>query len=229
MKILALDTSTSVASVAIVDGTDTLAAADLETGRRRGEVMAQSVAELLQKLGLKPESLDAYAIGLGPGSFTGLRASLSFIKGLAIAHPRPVAGVSSLHALAMAAPPFAGAIVPVVDARKGEVFAAVFRAEGNSARRVSPDVAALPGRIASLADGPVLLLGDALGRYRSELEEAFGPRAAIAPEHLWHPRASIIAALARPRLEHGDSDRIDTLVPIYVRSSDAELKLGPRK
>ncbi|HUT55263.1 MAG TPA: tRNA (adenosine(37)-N6)-threonylcarbamoyltransferase complex dimerization subunit type 1 TsaB [bacterium] len=229
MKILALDTSTSVASVAVMQGAEVLAEVHLETGRRRGEIMARAAADLLENLGLKPEALDAYAIGLGPGSFTGLRGSLAFVKGLAIANPRPVAGVSSLHALALAAAPFPGAIVPVVDARKGEVFAAVFKREGQAATRLSDDVAATPERIAAMAGGPVLLLGDALARYRHEFEQAFGVRATIAPEELWYPRASIIAALARPRLERGDSDRIDTLVPIYVRSSDAELKLGPRR
>ena len=230
MKILALDTATAVAAIAVMEDDKPLAEIALETGRKRGEVMAEAVAGLLQRLELRPHDLEAYALGIGPGSFTGLRSSLAFIKGLALTSPRPVVGVSTLHSLALSAVDFKGLVLPVIDARKGEVFTARFRADGRGAvQRESQDVALTPDRILEMIDGPALLLGDALLRYRALFEQGLKPNAIIALEKLWAPRAINVAALARPRLQNGESDRIDTLVPIYVRASDAELSLGPRR
>lgn len=251
MKILALDTSTSVASLALRDGDAVPGEAALAVGRKRGEHLPGAIAWLLATLGLKASDLEGFAVGLGPGSFTGLRSGLALAKGMALPAGLPLVGVSSLHALAAAAVGHQGLVVPVIDAHKGEVYAAVFRAvDGGLPRRLTPDYALLPGRLPDLIaaagdDGPVLLIGDGLNKHRDALAAALvartsspclptvangasGPCLQFAPELAWRPRAAWVAALAAPRLCAGESDPLDPLVPIYVRSSDTDLSLGPR-
>jgi len=229
VKILAIDSSTSYASAAVTDGGRTLAELGMEAGSRRGERLARAVDRVLDSAGLSLGDIDAYALGLGPGSFTGLRAALSFVKGLAIARPKPVAGASTLHAMALSASAHSGPVVPVIDARKGEVFAARFVGDGGGdVTRETEDMAIPPARLAELAPDETLLLGDGLSRYGDQIREVLGERAVFAPAWMWAPRAVHVAELARRRLANGDEDRIDSLVPIYVRSSDAELKMGPR-
>ena len=262
MKILALDTSTATASLAVCDGGLPLAEAALAVGRRRGEHLPGAIAWLLGTLGLKPAEVEGFAVGLGPGSFTGLRAGLALVKGMALPNPRPLVGVSSLHALAAAAVGHRGPVLPVIDAHKGEVYAAVFETGSAAAARegagvegpaqpislplrLSPDSALLPGRLPdllsaagvrpvadSIAPGPapfsnVLVLGDGLLKHAAAIAAAL-PGAVFAPPLCWPPRAAWVAALAWLRLLACDTDPLDPLVPIYVRSSDTDLRLGPR-
>jgi tRNA threonylcarbamoyladenosine biosynthesis protein TsaB len=229
MKILALDTSTATASLAVCDDGAVLAEAGLEIGRRRGERLAQAIAFLLETVGLKPADLQAYTVGLGPGSFSGLRGGLALMKGLALAHPRPLVGVSSLEALAASAVGFRGLVLPVLDAHQGEVYAAVFEVgDAGLPERRTPDLALSPQRLRELAAGPVLILGEGLKKHGPAIAAAL-PAAWLAPPLCWPPRAAWVAALAAPRLARGEEDPLDPLVPLYVRSSDAELRLGPRR
>ncbi len=188
-----------------------------------------AVQATLEGLGLAPRDLEAYVIGLGPGSFTGLRAGLSFIKGLHLANPRPAVGVSSLQALACNARSWRGRIVAAVDAKKDQVFAAAFNCDGCSApARVTEDEALGPLELVELARGNTLVVGDGLKKYGEMIRDALGGSAFIAPEPLWYPRAAWLAELAKPRLLNGESDDVESMVPFYVRHSDAELKLGKR-
>ena len=257
MKILALDTSTSTASLAVCDGTLTLAEAALAVGRKRGEHLPGAIAWLLGTLQMKPAEVEGFAVGLGPGSFTGLRAGLALCKGMALPAMRPVVGVSSLHALAAAAVGHRGIVLPVIDAHKGEVYSAVFSmgatagdagSEGSVIGlpvRLSPDSALLPSRLPDLLAAAgvvpvgknysdVIILGDGLLKHRDAIAAAFavarasGPCLQFAPALSWPPRAAWVAALAWARLSAGESDPLDPLVPIYVRSSDTDLRLGPR-
>lgn len=237
MKILALDTSTSTASVALCDGGRPLAEAGLAVGRKRGEHLPDAIAWLLSTLGMKPAEVEGFAVGLGPGSFTGLRSGLALIKGLALAGGQPVFGVSSLEALAAAAG-HRGPVLAVIDAHKGEVYAAVFKGLGSERpQRLSPDHAVLPETLPNLTAaagvaGPhfpqLLVTGDGLTKHREAIAAAL-PGAVFASPIWWTPRAAWVAALAADRLAAGDSDPLDPLAPIYVRSTDTELRLGPRK
>jgi len=248
MKVLALDTSTATASIALCDGAAVLAEAALAVGRKRGEHLPDAIAWLLGTLGMKPAEVEGFAVGLGPGSFTGLRSGLALVKGLALPVERPVVGVSSLHALAAAAVGHRGPVLPVIDAHKGEVYSAVFSADGSGLpARLSLDSALLPGRLPDLLAAAgiapasdhsyfnVLVLGDGLLKHADAIAAALGvvarasgPCLQFASAISWPPRAAWVAALAWPRLAAGDSDPLDPLVPIYVRSSDTDLRLGPR-
>jgi tRNA threonylcarbamoyladenosine biosynthesis protein TsaB len=193
MLILAFDTATDVATSALVADGEVL-------GERvsRALTLLEDVDALLRQAGAHTRDVDALAVGIGPGSFTGVRVGLATARGLALALGVPVAGVSTLDALASGAP---GA-VPVVDARRGEVF--VLREEP---RVLAPGDLELPSGTVCVGSGAV--------RYRSVLEAA---GADIPPDqderHL--PRARFHAQLAR---DFGPAEAVE---PLYLRVPDAD-------
>ena len=198
MLVLALDTATDVATCALVRDGDVLG----ERASRAVRVLADADA-LLAGAGVDARALDAVVAGTGPGSFTGLRIGLASARALAFALDLPVAGVSTLEALAAGAP---GA-VPVIDARRGEVFTLV----GGEPRCQRPeDVRVERGSV---------LVGDGAVRYRSLFEEG---GAAVPPDaderHV--PRARFHAALARG---FGPGELVE---PVYLRVPDAERALA---
>jgi tRNA threonylcarbamoyladenosine biosynthesis protein TsaB len=191
---LAFDTATGAATSALLDGSELL-------GERvsRAQSLLEDVDALLRQAGAHPSDLDRLAVGIGPGSFTGVRIGLAVARGLALSLELPGAAVSTLDALAAGAP---GAL-PVIDAKRREVFALL---DGEP-------------RVLAPADLPVaagtVCVGDGAVRYRELLEE----RGAVVPpdedeRHL--PRARFHAALA------GDSRPVEEIEPLYLRVPDVD-------
>ncbi len=229
MKIFGLDTSTGVRSAAIMDDGKVLAELGLQTGKKHSEKLAPAIKELFQYADLSPADVEGYAVGLGPGSFTGLRTGISLLKGMTMANPAPVVGVSSLEALATAAAGYKGTVLPLIDAKKAQVFTASFKAEdGGNIARTSDDMVLNPRDLPCLDPSP-LLLGEGLRRYYNEIMEAFSENARCAPENLWTMRASWVCEQARETLDKGQSHHLHSLLPVYVRNTDGELKLGTPK
>jgi tRNA threonylcarbamoyladenosine biosynthesis protein TsaB len=191
---LAFDTATAVATSALVDGDEVL-------GERvsRAQTLLEDVDALLRQAGAHPTDVDRLAVGIGPGSFTGVRIGLATARGLALALDLPGAGVSTLAALAAGAP---GAL-PVIDAKRREVFTLL----GGDPHVLAPQELPL--------DAGAICVGDGAKRYRALLEQ----RGAVVPpdddeRHL--PRARFHAQLA------GDPGPVDELEPLYLRVPDAE-------
>jgi tRNA threonylcarbamoyladenosine biosynthesis protein TsaB len=200
--------------------------------------LPQALVDLLTAEGLTIPDVEGYAVGLGPGSFTGLRIGLATWKGLAYANRRPIAGGSSLAAMALAAAPAAedGAVlVPLLDARKGEVYAGFYRVgAGGGIVELADEVAlppqALAARVAALArDGArPLAFGEGAEAYAAALAEVPRLRTEIST-----PPAGAVASLVAERLAAAsyDPQALFALEPHYVRASEAELKfpkgLGP--
>jgi tRNA threonylcarbamoyladenosine biosynthesis protein TsaB len=194
MLTLAFDTATAVATSALVDGEEVL-------GERasRAQTLLEDIDALLRQAGAHPSALDRLAVGIGPGSFTGVRIGLAVARGLALSLDLPGSGVSTLAALASGAP---GAL-PVIDAKRREVFTVL----GGEPRVLAPqDLPLQAGRVC---------VGDGAKRHRGLLEE----RGAFVPpdddeRHL--PRARFHAALA------GEAGPVDELEPLYLRVPDAD-------
>jgi tRNA threonylcarbamoyladenosine biosynthesis protein TsaB len=175
---------------------------------------------VLARAGVDIADLDAIAVSIGPGSFTGLRVGLGLAKGIAYAGGLRLVAVPTLEALAWVADAACGeTICAALDARKREVYAALFRATADRPERLSPDVALAPETLAAqLPDGTVLV-GDAGGVYGAVL----GARARVLPFATHHPRGSAVARLGQARLMAGKDDDAGSLEPVYVRAPDAEL------
>jgi tRNA threonylcarbamoyladenosine biosynthesis protein TsaB len=201
--ILAFDTATAVATSALVDTGSDGHLEVLGERRSRPQTLLEDVDALFRQAGAHPSDLDRLAVGVGPGSFTGVRIGLAVARGLALSLDVPGSGVSTLAALAAGAP---GAL-PVVDAKRREVFALV----DGEPRVLAPTELPL--------DAGSVCVGDGAKRYRTQLEE----RGAVVPpdddeRHL--PRARFHARLA------GELRSVDELEPLYLRVPDADRNLG---
>jgi tRNA threonylcarbamoyladenosine biosynthesis protein TsaB len=192
-------------------------------------LLPKALVELLQAEGLAIPDVEAYAIGLGPGSFTGLRIGLATWKGLAYANRRPIAGASSLAAMALAAAPDAeeGAVlVPLLDAKKGEVYAGFYRAGAGGIVELADDAALPPGavaeRVRAVSGGRALGFGEGYDAYAGALEPGL-PR--LATEVRTPPAGAVAALVAEALIGASyDAKALFALEPHYVRPSEAELK-----
>lgn len=230
MKILAVDTSTRVGSAAILDGDSVVGEMAVAGGESHSRRMLPLLNMLLGAGRVSLEEIEGFAVGIGPGSFTGLRIGLAMAKGLAFSLGRPLVGVSSLEALAMNGWASSGDVCPMFDARKDEVYAALYRfsARGRLVRITKESVHSPARFLHGLDSRGVTFLGDGAHRYRRIISKAFRGRAHIAPACLSYPRAANIGLLALRKITEGRTDDIGALEPRYLRLSDAEMKIRRR-
>jgi tRNA threonylcarbamoyladenosine biosynthesis protein TsaB len=217
VRVLAVETSTLAGGVALLDGDRVRGEYVLDVSATHSERLLPAIDRLMADAGWGPGDLEGLAVAIGPGSFTGLRIGLSAVKGLALALGIPVVGVPTLDALAAALPFAAWPVCPVLDARKGEVYACRYRWEGTGWRREWEYLALPPEALAARLDEPTIVLGDGAALVRS-------PHAHPAPPHRRLPSPAAVAVLGRARLLAGERVAPADLLPIYLRPSEAELK-----
>jgi len=222
MKILTIDTSSNCSSVSLSRGSDLLGECILGEDRCHSGRLLESITGLLKAAGLTPDGLDAFAVSLGPGSFTGVRVGIATVKGLAIATGKPVVGFSSLAMLAMNLPFSSSQVAPMFDARKGEVYAALYRC-GALPEPVLPDAVIAPSLFLASIERPTLFVGEGAVRYRDLISETLGDLALFPPWHANLPRACAGAVIARDAARKGDFTPLALLNPTYLRASEAEL------
>jgi len=215
--VLAVETSTLAGGAAIVDDTRVVGQYLLDVSVTHSERLLVAIDRLLEDAGWVPRDLEGLAVAVGPGSFTGLRVGLSTVKGLALALSLPVAAVPTLDAMAATLPFAALPVCPVLDARKGEVYASLYRWDGAEMRREWDYLALPPAELARRLVEPVILLGDAAPSIEA-------PPARLAPRTHRAPSPACVAVLGQARLRAGETVEPVVLVPIYLRPSEAELK-----
>ncbi len=224
MRVLAVETATPLGSVSLVDEDGVI----LE--RESGAVSAHStwllpaIRDLLATARLSLEEVTGFAVSAGPGSFTGLRIGMSTVKGLALATGKPMVAVPTLDALAEMIPFCRHLVCPILDARKKEVYAALYRHLPRGGVRRQDDYLVLaPRDLACMITERVLFLGTGVDLYRDLMMELLGKKVLFASAHFRHPRASAVGRLGLRRLARGQADDLDRLEPLYVRPSQAEL------
>lgn len=222
MKLLILDTSTSVFSVAICAGDQLLGEASGGAGKETAARLVPAVQQLFTDCGLTPAELDGYAVTIGPGAFTGLRVGLAFIKGLAYATGRPVVGLSSLELLAMNAAKSSIPVCPLFDARKSEVYGGLYRFGSEPATLIA-DMVSPPQQFFDMITGHTLFLGDGASRYQELIIECLGSHALFAEPLLNNPAASAGITLALQAFANGKTIEPAALLPCYLRLSEAEM------
>ena len=225
MKILALEASTLMGGVAVVDDEGVICELTLSVAETHSAQLMPAVDYALRMAGLKLGELDAFAVALGPGSFTGLRIGLSTVKGLAVAASKPLVGIPTLEAMAHAFPYCPRLICPMLDARMKEVYAAFFEARDGSVSRRSDDLVLGVSDLLNDAKEETLFFGTGAKRYREQIVEIMGDLARFASPEISGARASTVGFLAVEKLRRGESSDIDSIEPIYIRESQAIEKL----
>jgi len=227
MRVLAVETSSAVISVAVVDEQRLLAEYILNQERNHSQKLVPMVERVLEDALLTLEDIDAFAVAHGPGSFTGLRIGVATVKGLAQALKKPVVGISTLDGLAFNLACVQGLICPIMDARRAQVYTSVYRWAGDGLERLEEYMAVSIEELMELLDRwdePVYFCGDGIFAYRSDIEERMGGRATFAPPTHAMQRASSIAWLALKRALAGDTQNYWELQPFYLRKSQAEQR-----
>lgn len=223
MKILALESSAKAASCAVLCDGELLATAWQATGLTHSRTLLPMVEDMLKNSELTVQDMDAVAVAAGPGSFTGLRIGVAAVKGLAWAAEKPCIPVSTLEAMAWPLAHLEGKIVCAMDARRRQIYHAVFQAEGGELKRLREDRAvSLEEAAADLAglDGPMTVVGDGAGLCFDFLT-AQGIDCRLAPVHLRLQSAAGVALAACRRWPEGGASP-QALAPVYLRLSQAE-------
>ncbi len=209
---------------ALADRNEILAEAVAREGVTHSKTLLSSINGLLDQTGLNVRMLDLIAIDVGPGSFTGLRIGLSVAKGLAWAAEKPLVGVTSLDVMARSLPSTPLKICPLIDARKNEVYAALYKygSEGTIERLFEPAVLK-PQDLLALIDEETVFLGDGVRVWGRVLSDELGPLFNRAPEDLDFPKAHLAARLAQELFDKGAESDPAMILPFYIRPSEAEL------
>lgn len=220
MLILTIETSTPMERVAVVRDGSVLAEVMEAVGRGHTEKLLGAVESVLSRSSVGLSELEAIAVSIGPGRFSGLRVGLATAKGLAAASGLPVMPIESLEALAESARPYEGLVCPMLDARRGEVYAALFRL-GDGRERMIEDVAVAPAgmieRVQTVAGGEeVLFLGSGVAECADDLRASLGDRARFPDDELPTATPRAMAAIAE-ELGLPAPAEAATLEPVYLR------------
>jgi tRNA threonylcarbamoyladenosine biosynthesis protein TsaB len=235
MLILAVETSTRTGSVALVEtplhedgsfsGEKILGEYTLNVAGTHSERLMPSIHSLLQEASLSIDDVQAIALALGPGSFTGLRIAVSTVKGLAYALRVPVAGIPTLDALAHNVQFASWPICPILDARKKEVYAALYCGNGNGGlEKIGGDWVLAPEDLCSRISEKTIFLGNGTEVYGEFLREKLGSRALFAPPELSLPRAVNVARLGLVKFKKSLTLDLFSFTPTYIRRSEAEIQ-----
>jgi len=223
MFILGIETSTKTGSVGVVSDDCIIAQYSLNIALTHSERLMATVDRVLRDTGLAIADLDGFAVAIGPGSFTGLRIGISTVKGLAFATGKPVLAVPTLQALAWNLPFALHPVCPLLDARKKEVYAALYKNDGSFPVQTMPETVISLSQLAEQVDGSAVFTGEGSHIYRAEIEQTFGKRALFAPRSAILPSAAAVAEIGLMMLRSGKHADLDALTPKYIRRPEAEV------
>jgi tRNA threonylcarbamoyl adenosine modification protein YeaZ len=213
--LLAIDTSTDSASLALVQEGKVLAEATWRCGQNHSVELLPRLAQLFKEAKVELQSITCVIVAKGPGSFNGLRVGISTAKGLAFSLGIPIIGISSLELEAYQHAETGLPVCPIFNAGRGEIATALYQKKDNEWCQLVPEHITTVEALDSEIKGKTLFCGEYVPLIASRLKKKLGQRAVIAPDQL--RRASLLVELAKPRLEAGDYDHPATLQPLYLR------------
>jgi len=224
MRVLAVDTSTQVGAVGLLDDKGWLfAELNINVGQTHSQRLLGAIDQVLGCLGSKLAEVEVLGVCVGPGSFTGLRIGISIMQGLALAEGKQLVPFSSLEALALNFSGCGYPVCPVIDARKGEVFTALFSFEGERIRPILGERAVKPSVLAEQTTQKTVFLGTGVDAYESLFRDRLGKLAVMAPGHLRYARGLNVAVLALENFKNGRTVDPGRIAPRYLRKSEAEI------
>jgi len=225
MLILAIDTSTKTASIALLRDDDILAEIFLNMGVNHSIVLLPTLYDLCRLSCIEPSSIDLFVCTIGPGSFTGLRVGACTVKGLALATDRPVVGVSTLDALAFNLVGSEMLICPMLDAKKNQVYTALYRTgRNNLLQKTENERVTDIEEFLQCIDADTIFVGDGAVKYARLISDILPLRSYFASACNQYVRAATTGLLGKRKYSEGDVLDPETFTPVYLRPSEAEMK-----
>jgi len=235
MKILAIETTTLAGGAALMDEAGLIGACQLTPEARHSEQLLVAIDRILKESGTLLSDLDGIAVSIGPGSFTGLRIGLATAKGLAMGADKPMVLVPTMEVIAAAFPDAKGLTVPMVDARREEVYWSLFdyrqqdlircrSDQVTTVRKALEEIDRKRLELAKPVPEEILFAGDGAVKYQKHIVETIGPRARFPSQETLFPSAEQVAQRGLLLLEKGEVCTHEQAVPLYMRAPLAELK-----
>lgn len=232
MKILALDSSGLVVSVAVVEDENLLAEYTVNYKKTHSQTLLPMLDEIVKMIELDLKSIDAIAVAAGPGSFTGLRIGSATAKGLGLALEKPLVAIPTVDGLAYNLCGTDKIVCPLMDARRNQVYTGVYNFEGNQLNVLEAQMAVSIDEIMEKLNTlgqEVIFLGDGVPVYQEKLKEGMKVPYLFAPAHMNKQRASAVAALAVQHVMQGKTVSANEHQPDYLRLSQAERERAEQK
>ena len=220
-KVLGVDTSSTQVAVGLIDSDHVVFDHYVDFGQFYSEKLIIAIHRLREDAGVKIKEVDLFAVGLGPGAFTGLRIGVATVKGLAFALDKPIVGIGSLDGLAMEVKLAKYPIVPVVDGKRGDVFYAIYQ---DGERVTGYEVDKVGEFLDRVKSGEYIFVGDGADIYREQLIKLMNKRAHFITPNPIAPRGATIAWLGKLKCERGELDDIKKLEPLYLHPPLAHIK-----
>ncbi|HZK44417.1 MAG TPA: tRNA (adenosine(37)-N6)-threonylcarbamoyltransferase complex dimerization subunit type 1 TsaB [Syntrophomonadaceae bacterium] len=233
MLILAIDSATPCAGVALVNKEKVLYEESANFKRTHSEILMPMVDRAFKTCECSLDDVSAIAVTVGPGSFTGLRIGMGTVKGLGLGSGKPIIVVSTLETIAFNLSGHQAMVGVLLDARKQEVYSSIYDVSGKFPSALTDEQAISPEGFVELAlemkekqsYSQIILLGDGYYPYQDYFKSAFGKMLIPTPSHLMLPRAGALGNLAINKADKGEFTDVFALKPIYLRLSEAEYKL----
>lgn len=226
MKLLSIETSTMVGGVAIMEDDTLIAESRINVKVTHSERIMSAIDHILIQSGMKIDDIDVFTIAIGPGSFTGLRVGLSTVKGLVYATGKRLVSVATLEAFAWNVPFSKYQVCPLLDARKKEVYAGIFRWNGNGFTRVMNEQTIKIDKLLPLINEPTIFLGEGSIIYKDSIKAWLNDSAIFGNPQDMVPSPANVAYIGMIKAKNGEFEDPIKLVPLYIRKSEAEIKLA---
>lgn len=216
MHIIGIDTTTRAFCLALVQDSKILKRLLIEEGGYHAEDFIVYLEEMLQRQALKKEDIDGYAISIGPGSLTGVRVGLAFLKGLGYATGKPVVPVATLYAIAYEAKDEAECVCPVLVTKREQLFWALYAFSPEEYPLVEASCTPIDGLLQALPRREILFLGSGAVAFRALIGRHRGIRARFAEREVFHPDPAVVAMIGLESIREGNVPALDELEPIYL-------------
>lgn len=227
MPLLAIETATQQMGVAVIDGGLVRSCFELQARHPHSVELPGAVTRVCEAAGMPLSMMEAVIVDIGPGSFTGLRIGLAFTKSLAFPRKLPLVGIPSLDVLAAQLPYSRYTVCPILDAKRGNVYAASYKVETEVPVKQSDYSLAPIETVLESLKSPVVFLGDGVPLWKEKILTV-QPDARFAPSDLWLPRASTLARIGWQRFQDGLRDNAQDLVPMYLYEQTCQVTLSNR-
>ena len=229
MQILGIETSSKFLSLAVIKDNEIVAEINLNAYRRLSSLLVPSIKDILKKSNISLEELDGFAVGIGPGSFTGLRVGITTIKALALSLKKPIVAVFSLDIIAQNISPVSGQVCPIIDAKRGNVFSCIYESKNEKMKRLTKYSLTNIKDLLKKINKKTVFLGDGLIPFAKIIKKKKRGEAIFTEQKLWYPKANNLLFLAYNKFKKGIFVNTDKLAPFYLYPKECQIKPNKKR